>query len=136
MAIPVEEQRNADIVKRRNESIEKKTAQEAELVERRKDRRFQEERRLLRSQMALDAARQQKLDDIKNAEKEQAVKDVYDTLDKFHHLHRAVSSSDEKNDTVDVPVEESIGRSDDEEVDGIITGEAQQQLKVNNLRCI
>ncbi len=137
MVIPLEEQRNADIVKRRDESIEKKTAQEAELVERRKDRRFQEERRLLRSQMALDAARQQKLDDIKDEEKEQAVKDVYDTLDKFHQQHwAAVPSSDEKNDSVDIPVEESIDRSDDEEVDGVITGEPQQQLKVNNLSCI
>ncbi len=134
MAIPIEEQRNADIIKRRNESIEKKTAQEAELVKKRKDRRVSEERRLLRSQMTLDAARQQKLDEIKEEEKKQAVKDVYDTLDKFHEQNRAaVPSFDEKNGIVDVPVEDGSNPSD---IDVFNEGEAQQRVKVSNLSCI
>ncbi len=140
------------VVKRRNESIEKKTAQEANLVERRRDRCFQEERRLLRSQMALDAARHQKMNDIKDEEKEKAEKDVYDTLAKLEQqqhrdmrLTSSVSSSAQKNDhdnTVDTKIGEasrtevvqmkgSISKSSDKIVE-IVTGKEHQQqyLKV------
>ncbi len=150
LAIPLEQQRNAEVVKRRNESIEKKIAQESDLVVKRRDCALQEERRLLRSQMALDAARQQKLDNIKEEEKEKAEKDVYDALVKIQQCHEETRLSSSsvlsavQNNTVD-KIGESSRAAEVLAEAPIISGsngvdEAtianEHQLKVSNSSCM
>ncbi len=136
LAIPFEDQRSYKVEKRRNESIEKKTAQESNLMERRRDRCLQEERRLLQSQMALDAARCQKISDIQDAEKEKAEKDIYDMLAKVKQqrqdvmLNSSVRASAQKNDHGKTG-DKKIGEASRTEV--VITSNAhrpQQQFKV------
>lgn len=74
----------SEIKERRVKSIADKEKAEAELMERVKNRKYEDERVVLRAQMASESAERQQLDDLKAAEKTRAEEEVFATLERLH----------------------------------------------------
>lgn len=85
----VENMSKTELIARRSEARRKKEEAEISLSEERRVRKREEERQALRTQMALDAAERNALEDRKAAEKELAERRVYEAL-------RAVEEKEEK----------------------------------------
>ncbi|KDO17801.1 hypothetical protein SPRG_16728 [Saprolegnia parasitica CBS 223.65] len=73
----------ADILARRQASMDRKTEMEQQLAEKRKDAKYATEKKTLRDQMALEEHERQRLDDLKADEKQREETAMYRTFEEL-----------------------------------------------------
>ncbi|GAB9465922.1 hypothetical protein Gpo141_00003308 [Globisporangium polare] len=90
----------AELKERRQASMDRKVQFEEALVEKRKDKRYQEEKQTLRAQMAVDDANRQILTDLKAEEKQREERAMYES---FRELQQKAAEQKPERQATKVP---------------------------------